>query len=172
MKKACIHIYTGEGKGKTTAAAGLALRAKSRGLRVLFVQLMKEDFKGGEISLLNKVSIETRVYNQIRSPLFYPDVDIEKSHKTALRVLEEILSIADQYDLVVIDEFNNLLRSGILNEKEAIRFIDIFPSATELVLTGRGATDRMIERADYVTYMKEIKHPYKQGVKAREGIEF
>jgi cob(I)alamin adenosyltransferase len=172
MKRAYIHIYTGEGKGKTTASVGLALRAKSRGLKVLFIQLMKGGLEGGEISILNKVSVETRIYDQIRSPLFYPDVDIEKTHKTTLTVLNEILSMAGQYDLVVIDEFNNLLRSGILNEEEAVRFIERFPPETELVLTGRGATDRMIDRADYVTYMKEVKHPYRQGVKAREGIEF
>ncbi len=74
--------------------------------------------------------------------------------------------------MVVIDEFNNLLNSGMLEEEEAIRFIKQFPGQTELVLTGRGATDRMIEVADYVTYMKAIKHPHQKGLKAREGIEY
>ncbi len=172
MRKGLIHIYTGEGKGKTTAAVGLAVRARSRGLRVLFVQFMKTGGKGGETDLLRELSIDVRLYTEIKSPLFYPDTDMGVMREKALRYLEEVLSDARGYDLVIIDEFNNLVRTGIIPEAAAVDYMERFPLDRELVLTGRGATEKMIRRADYVTYMKNIKHPHNRGMPAREGIEF
>ncbi|NOY64077.1 MAG: cob(I)yrinic acid a,c-diamide adenosyltransferase [Nitrospirae bacterium] len=172
MKKGLIHIYTGEGKGKTTAAVGLAVRAKSRGLRVLFAQFMKTRENGGETVLLDRLSITVKLYSEIKSPLFYPDVDIESMKEKTLERLNELILMARDYDVIIIDEFNNLVRSGIMSEEEAIDFIDRFPEDKELVLTGRGATEGMIRKADYVTYMKGIKHPHNKGEPAREGIEF
>jgi len=166
-----IHIYTGEGKGKTTASVGLAIRAKSRGLKVLFVQVMKS-FKGGELELLNKAYVDVRLYEEIKSPIFYPNLHKDKSIKQAKIMIEEIINEAEKYDMIIIDEFNCLVMSEILTEEDAIKFIKKFPPHKELILTGRGATDKMIQQASYVTYMKEIKHPYKNGIKARKGIEF
>lgn len=167
-----IHIYTGEGKGKTTASVGLCVRAKSRGLRVLFVQFMKTDPDGGEAKLLEEISVEVKRYDQIKSPHFYPETDIQKMREMAEDILEEIKGEFDAYDLVVIDEFNNLVRTGILDEDYALELIKGFPDEGDLVLTGRGATERMIEEADYVTYMDAVKHPLGRGMKAREGIEY
>ncbi len=166
-----IHIYTGEGKGKTTASVGLSVRARGRGRRVLYAQFLKTE-KAGETDVLRQMDIDVVRYDEVKSPLFYPEVDIEDMRHKAMAYLDEILEIASKYDLVVIDEFNNLVKTGILPEGDALKFIDSFPRQTELVLTGRGATDEMIKRADYVTYFKMIKHPHKKGVKAREGIEY
>ncbi len=170
--KRFIHVYTGEGKGKTTAAVGLAVRAKSRQLKVLFAQFMKSEHNGGETALLKELSVDVRIFKEIKSPLFYPDIDVKQMREMAIKRLNEILSVANRYDMIIIDEFNNLVRSKILPEEYALEFIDRFPEETELVLTGRGATEEMIARADYVTYMKAIKHPHKEGLSAREGIEY
>ncbi len=167
-----IHIYTGEGKGKTTASVGLCVRAKSRGLRVLFIQFMKTDPDGGEAKLLEEMSVVVKRYDQIKSPHFYPEVDIQKMRETAEGILDGIKGEFEGYDLVVIDEFNNLVRTGILDEDFALALMKEFPERGDLVLTGRGATERMIKEADYVTYMDAVKHPLGKGMKAREGIEY
>ena len=166
-----IHVYTGEGKGKTTASVGLALRARGRGRKVLFVQFLKTE-KAGEIDMMESLGIDVRRYEDVKSPLFFPEVDIESTAQRVKKYLKEILDMAGDYDMVVVDEFNNLVKTGFLIEDEALRFIDSFPDDRELVLTGRGGTDRIVDRADYVTYFKLIKHPHQRGVKAREGIEY
>jgi len=172
MKKGVIHIYTGEGKGKTTASVGLALRARSRGLRVLFVQFMKTGANGGELDLLEDVGITVKRYYEIKSPHFYPDMDIRKMNSYALGALQEVKGMLESYDMVVLDEFNNLVRTRIIDEKDALSFMDDIPEGTDLVLTGRGATKGMLDLADYVTYMKAVKHPLQRGLNARKGIEY
>jgi len=167
-----IHIYTGEGKGKTTAAVGLSLRARSRGLRVLFVQFMKSDREGGETRLLNDLSTMVMRFREIKSPHFHPDLDIREMGELAMKALLKVKEAAGDFDLVVIDEFNNLVRTGIISEEDALVFMEALPREKDIVLTGRGATEAMIERADYVTYMKAVKHPLQKGVEAREGIEY
>lgn len=172
MKKGLIHIYTGEGKGKTTASIGLAVRAKSRGLKVLFIQLMKTDYTGGELDLLQKIGIETKRCKDVKSPHFHPDVDTVEVKGFSFKALQEVLQNASDFDLIVVDEFNYLLSTTLISEEEAIDFIKNFPEGTELVLTGQGATDRLISLADYVTYMKAIKHPFMKSIGARKGIEY
>jgi len=172
MTKGLVHIYTGEGKGKTTVSVGLAVRAKSRGWRVLFAQFMKPDCTGGELELLKKLSIETRRFTEIKPPSFYPGIDRTELKKRSFEALREIQHIAQDFDLVIIDEFNNLVGSGVLSEREAVDFMKSFCESTELVLTGRGATEGMFDIADYVTYMKAVKHPHAKGQAARKGIEY
>ena len=172
MTKGLIHIYTGEGKGKTTASVGLAVRAKSRGWRVLYVQFMKPDHAGGEFDMLGTLSIETRSFAEIKAPAFHPTVDRTELRRRSFEALREIQHVAQDFDIVIIDEFNNLVGSGILSEREAVDFMKSFSESTELVLTGRGATEGMIKAADYVTYMRAVKHPFSTGQAAREGIEF
>ncbi len=167
-----IHIYTGEGKGKTTAAVGLSLRARSRGLRVLFVQFMKSDREGGETGLLKDLSTVVMRFREIKSPHFHPGLDIREMGEIAKEALSKVKESAVDFDLVVLDEFNNLVRTGIISEEDALVFMDAFPREKDIVLTGRGATEAMMDRADYVTYMKAVKHPLRQGVEAREGIEY
>ncbi|MBM4135267.1 MAG: cob(I)yrinic acid a,c-diamide adenosyltransferase [Nitrospira sp.] len=174
MRKGLVHIYTGEGKGKTTAAVGLAIRAKSRGLRVLFAQFMKGDKKGGEIELLKKLSIKTKRFQRVLSPYFYPNIDKEKLKFETYKSLKNInkIILSNDFDLIVLDEFNCLIQEGLLTENEALELISNKPANLELVLTGRGATKRLIEIADYVTEMNGVKHPFYSGISARKGIEY
>lgn len=174
MAKGCIHIYTGEGKGKTTAAIGLAIRAKSRGLRVLLAQFMKGITNIGEINILKNISVTTKKFPKIRSPYFYPDINrkqLKKDVNEALGYIKKIMKDG-KFDMIILDEFNCLLSEGLLTEDKAVDLISHKPEHLELVLTGRGATKRLIQTADYVTEMKPIKHPFSKGIKARKGIEY
>jgi cob(I)alamin adenosyltransferase len=174
MDKGLIHIYTGDGKGKTTAAVGLAVRAKSRGLKTLFAQFFKENKSGGEISHLDAIGVNTFVFDKIISPLFNPSIDknlLKDEVKKAFACLKDIFS-EEKFDLIILDEFICLIREGLLSEDEVIKFLRDKPDSLELVLTGRGASERLIDVADYVTYMQKIKHPYKNNIKGRKGIEF
>ena len=172
-EKGLIHIYTGEGKGKTTSALGLALRSRSHGKRILFAQFFKEKDEQSELSLLERLGVKILVFDTIKSPLFYPSIDkgyLRDEVKKALDVLQELIS-SNAFDLVVMDEFICLVSEDVISEKKAIVFLQKKPISLELVLTGRGATERIMAEADYVTYMKHIKHPYDRGIKARKGIE-
>lgn len=171
MEKGLIQVYTGNGKGKTTASAGLAVRARSRGLRVLFVQFMKDDI-GGESDLLKDLSVDVRHFEGVLSPHFHPEADPKAIRKAALAALESIKPVLKDFDLAVLDEFNCLLLERVIKEDEAVEFLRDKPEALELVLTGRGATKALMEAADLVVEMKDVKHPSKNGLKARKGIEY
>lgn len=171
MNKGFVHVYTGNGKGKTTCAVGLAVRARSRGLRVLFSQFMKKA-SGGETSLLDKLGVDVMVFERILSPLFNPSVDREVIRKEALVAIDSLGNVTADYQLVVLDEFNHLLTESLIKEPEALGLINRIAIRAELVLTGRGAPDWLIDRAEYVTEMKEIKHPLSTGTLGRKGIEF
>ncbi|NOY53999.1 MAG: cob(I)yrinic acid a,c-diamide adenosyltransferase [Deltaproteobacteria bacterium] len=172
-----IHVYTGNGKGKTTAAFGLASRAVGHGKKVLFVQFLKGG-RGvsGEILAVRAASLEMTV---IRFPEIHPRFDSNIDRKELARqvctdfdeVREKILR--DTYDLAVLDEVNNCVSQGLLPVERLLGLLEEKPEQLELILTGRGADPRVIERADYVTEMKKIKHPAEtEGVPARKGIEF
>jgi len=171
MEKGLIHIYTGEGKGKTTSAVGHCVRAKSRGLRVLFAQFMKRT-QGGETGLLEDLSIRTMRFESVLSPHFNPDADTAKNRDETLKALEVLKGMMGDYDLMVLDEFNCLVRNNLISEAEAIGFLKSKPEGLEIILTGRGATEGLMELADLVTYMQAIKHPATKGVPARIGIEY
>lgn len=174
MRNGLIHIYTGEGKGKTTAAIGLSVRAKSRRFDVLFAQFFKEGGALNESGLLHSLGIDSLIFSKVKSPLFHPRVSRSvnrREAKSALLMLRDIFT-ADTYDVVILDEFVCLIAEGILSEEEALEFILQKPKRLELILTGRGATDRMIASAHYVTYMTNVKHPYRSKIRARKGIEF
>lgn len=174
MKKGLIHIYTGDGKGKTTAALGLAVRARSRGLRVMLVQFFKERQAGVDIHLLGEIGIESRIFDKVKSPYFNPSLDINvlrREADDALSRVKEIIS-EERHDLIVLDEFICLVSENVLAEDKALEFLSGKPFSLELVLTGRGATERLMNSANYVTEMKMIKHPYAENIKARRGIEF
>ncbi|MBI5049441.1 MAG: cob(I)yrinic acid a,c-diamide adenosyltransferase [Nitrospirae bacterium] len=175
MSKGLIHVYTGEGKGKTTAAMGLAVRAAGRGKKVLILQFLKS--KGGdsgEIITARKSNIKVIRFKDQTSPIFDPKVKIQELKKSIKKAIS--LSIKEikskSYDVVILDEFNNLLSNGYVTLKEIKKIIKEKPDALELVFTGRGATKELIKLADYATEMQMIKHPFSKGVKARKGIEF
>jgi cob(I)alamin adenosyltransferase len=174
MQKGLLHIYTGDGKGKTTAAIGIAVRARGSGLNVLFVQFFKEKIADSEISMLGAIGIDTQVFDNIKSPLFNPDIDRGYLAEEAAKALVSIKSINDdkQYDLIVLDEFACLIAEGIITEEEALVFLKSRPYAQEVVITGNGASEGLINYADYVTYMKNVKHPFENKTIARKGIEY
>ncbi|MCS7181099.1 MAG: cob(I)yrinic acid a,c-diamide adenosyltransferase [bacterium] len=174
MKKGLIEVYTGDGKGKTTSAIGLALRAKSHKLNVCFIyfhkNLKKWNYK--EVEILKKNGID--VFTFAKKHPFCEKTDIEKLRKECLEGLEFIKKIFNEkkYDVVICDEILISLRDGFLKEKEIIDIMEEKPKNIELILTGRGATKKIIKKADYVSEIKKIKHPYDKGIKARKGIEY
>ncbi len=170
MKRGYIHVYTGNGKGKTTAAMGLSIRALGAGLRVLFVQFVKgmEYSEHKTLSLLDRITVKQFGRKEfIHSKP--SDEDIRKAQEGYNFVLSAYES--GEYDVIVLDEANIAVFFGLLSEEDLIRLMEMKPQGVELVITGRYAPDSVVERADLVTEMKEIKHYYTQGVPARDGIE-
>jgi len=168
-----VQIYTGDGKGKTTAALGLALRAAGHGLRTYVGQFMKGQQYGelaGAQLLAPYLTIE-----QYGRPTFVhvheatPD-DIRMAHEGLERARAALHS--GQYAIVVLDEVCVALHFELLTVDEVLAFLDEKPAGVELVLTGRRAPAALLARADLVTEMREVKHPYAQGVPARRGVEF
>lgn len=170
-KTGLLHIYTGDGKGKTTASVGLALRAASRGLKVLFAQFLK-DREGGEPEALKAHGVDLMKFRKVLSPLFH-DIDKAEVRRAALLALRELSPARlEGYDLVVLDEFVTLVTKGFITEAEAIEFLGHRPAGAEFVITGRGASEGLIKCADLVTRMDPVKHPYESGTRARAGIEY
>jgi cob(I)alamin adenosyltransferase len=175
MTKGLIHVYTGEGKGKTTAAFGLAKRAAGHGKKVLVLQFLKSRMQdSGEIASARKTGIKVIRFEDQTTPLFDPDVkldDLKKAvHNAVELAVKEVKS--GSYDIVILDEFNTALGCDYAELKDAKAIISAKPEGLELIFTGRGAPEGLIELADYVTEMRMVKHPFKKGVKARKGIEF
>lgn len=169
-----IHIYTGDGKGKSTAAAGLALRGIGAGMTVVFVQLLK-DGSSSEIAMLCKLGAKVRCCSTGGKFTFQMS-DEEKSAvaadiNSALDQVAEIMS-AGSADMIVVDEFFGAYSSGLLGNDLAERIVDSVPENVELVLTGRNAPDSFVNRADYVTVMNKVKHPFDRGIEARRGVEY
>jgi len=166
-----VQLYTGNGKGKTTCAVGLCVRARSRGLRVLFAQFMKNG-RGGETALLKDASVKTLRFRKVLSPLFHPEADAAALREESLRALGKLKPMLEKYDLVVLDEFVHLLNQKLITRTEAVEFLSGRPPSLEMVLTGRGAPRWLMGMADLVTEMKDVKHPARGGAKARRGIEY
>lgn len=179
LERGLVHIYTGNGKGKTTAAFGLAVRALGEGLKVLIFQFLKGNAPlTGETALIKVITRGAKIIRFLdeKHPIFVPEERfVEKKLKEQIEkdfsAAKEIIMKGD-YDLVILDEINNVMKNGWLSKGEVQDLIRQRPKNVELVLTGRGAPEEIIEMADYVTEMKLIKHPSQKGVKARRGIEF
>lgn len=173
MKKGFVEIYTGNGKGKTTASIGLAIRAKSHNLNVCYIYFHKNPEKyNGEIKILKEIGID--VFGFAKKHPEFDKVDKENLRKECLEAIKFIEKIFEEkkYDLVICDEILISLRDGFLKEEEILRIIEKKPKNIELVLTGRYITEKLIEKATLVSEIKCIKHPYEKGIKARKGIEF
>lgn len=171
--KGYIQVYTGGGKGKTTAALGLALRAAGYGLRTYIGQFLKgQDY--GELVTVKKLSPFITIEQFGRKGFIHvtenPD---EEDIQRAERGLQKCFKAMDshEYQIIVLDEINVAVHFKLLSEKQIHRFLDKKPEGTEVILTGRYAPESFLRRADLVTEMKEIKHYYKKGVQARKGIE-
>jgi cob(I)alamin adenosyltransferase len=167
-----VHIYMGDGKGKTTAAAGLALRAAGSGFRVMFVQFLKGR-PTGETGPLEKLGVKVVRSESVKK--FIPEMsaaELEECRREQQACLEAARSGAGDYDLIVLDEALAAAETGMISEDELCAFITSRPRGLELVLTGRSASRRLLLAADYVSQIKCVKHPYDRGVGARRGIEF
>jgi cob(I)alamin adenosyltransferase len=170
-----IQVYTGEGKGKTTAALGLICRAKGHGLKVCYIYFHKdpEKYSYGEFNTIKKLRIDTFGFAK-KHPYFFEDINIEDIRKECLQGLEFIKKIykENKYDILILDEILISLRDGFLKEEEILEILDLKPKNLELVLTGRGVTQNIVKRADLVSEIKKIKHPYDAGIQRRKGIEY
>ena len=174
-----VHVYTGDGKGKTTAALGMALRAAGHGMRTYIGQFMKGR-EYGELAAPGLLGNDAAgrpllTIEQYGQPAFLRAEEVEEKHihraREGLRRAEAAMQEGG-YDLVVLDEVNVAMHFGLLTVQEVADAIERKPPAVELILTGRRAPEAILERADYVTVMQELKHPYERGIQARKGIEF
>lgn len=172
LKKGYIQIYTGNGKGKTTAAIGLAIRGVGAGLKVYIGQFIKQ-MEYSEISVLRNIDgVKLELYGTNGCIFHRPvnETDMQGVTRGLKRTLEVLRS--GEYDIVILDEFTIPLSLGMLSEEQVIEVLKAKPVKTELVITGRGAPKWLIDEADLVTDMEEVKHYYATGkVTSRKGIE-
>ena len=172
-RKGLVQVFTGNGKGKTTAALGTILRAAGHGLKVFIVFFMKGKYEYGEFSTLTRlpnVNLVSFGFRQLTDPANIRPAEKEQARLALASAREAVLS--GKYDLVVMDEVNVALGFNLIELDEVIRLIKEKPPNVELILTGRYADPRLIELADLVTEMVKVKHPFDKGIKARKGIEF
>ena len=170
-EKGYIHVYTGNGKGKTTAAFGLAMRAAGAGLRVYIAQFVK-GMAYSELEAFARFDDLITIEQFGRGCFIHNDPEQEDiaSAQNGLEQAREMIASCT-CDVVILDEANIAVLFGLFKVEDLIDLIDLKPESTELVITGRYADPRIIERADLVTEMREVKHYYSQGVQARLGIE-
>jgi len=169
--KGYIQVYTGNGKGKTTAALGLAIRAAGAGLKVFIAQFIKMgDYS--EIKALKRFN-DLITLEQFGTGRFIKDKPSASDIEAARKGLNKIKAVfaSNHHDVVIMEEANVAAKLGLLSVEDILEIMVEKPKDVELVITGRGADSRIIERADLVTEMKEIKHYFQKGVKARIGIE-
>jgi len=173
FNKGLVQIFTGDGKGKTSAALGTALRALGHGLRVYFAFFMKGEYPYGERNILSKlpnVTIASFGSSKFVNPSDIKPEEIEQARQALAATREAMLS--GNYDLVVLDEANVAVAWKLVELDEVIKLIKDKPQNVELILTGRHADTKLIELADLVTELVKIKHPYDEGIKARKGIDY
>jgi cob(I)alamin adenosyltransferase len=172
-QRGLIMVYTGDGKGKTTAALGLALRAAGHEQRVLVVQFMKGQ-PTGEVAALERFLPQVDIWRSGRDVFVNPDhpddVDIRLARETLQRVRETVA--AANYDLVVLDELNVAIAYGLVPEEDVLALFKERPQSVTLVLTGREASPAVISLADLVSEVREVKHHWRQGIPAQSGIEY
>ncbi|MDP2931006.1 MAG: cob(I)yrinic acid a,c-diamide adenosyltransferase [Chloroflexota bacterium] len=168
-----VQIFTGDGKGKTSAALGVVVRAVGYGLRVCVIFFMKGDYPYGEFFTLPKllnVDVASFGFRRLTDPANVKPEEIEQARQALAAAREALLG--GKYDLVVLDEVNVAAAWKLVDLEEVIKLIRDRPPQVELVLTGRYADPRLIELADLVTVMTKVKHPYDKGVPARKGFEY
>ena len=168
-----IQVYTGNGKGKTTASLGLAFRACGHGYKVLMIQFMKDDPNYGEVQSAKYLPGFTMI------PVGRNDfVDLAKPDKIDIDLAQQgwekakRMIMSEEYDIVILDEINIAMACGLISTDEVAKFLLEKPANVELILTGRYCPDSIIDIADLVTEMTEHSHPFQQGIHSREGIEF
>ncbi len=171
-----VIVNTGNGKGKTTAALGTALRACGYGLRVLMIQFIKGPWKSGEQISAGRLAPEFELIKAGKG--FYKIMGDRIPEEVHRKAAEEGFRLAEQkilsgaYDVVILDEINNAVSDGLLSIDQVLSLVDRKPEEMHLILTGRNAHEKLVERAHLVTEMREIKHPYQKGLLAQKGIDF
>jgi cob(I)alamin adenosyltransferase len=171
-----VIVYTGNGKGKTTASLGVALRAVGHGLKVCMVQFIKGEWHYGELNSLKKLEPDFELIVGGKGFIGIIDDDHAfeehvRAAKTALDIVEQKMSL-DIFDIIILDEINYAVHLGLLNIGDVMKIVKNRPKHLSFILTGNYACEEIILLADLVTEMKEIKHPYKKGIKAKRGIDF
>jgi len=168
--KGLVHVYTGDGKGKTTAALGLAMRAVGQGMKVAFIQFIKGEPCGEHLFVKQYRPFELVQISVGDSFKKSKEQLGQEAQQTLAYATQEILS--QKYDLVVLDEIFVAISQGLITVKQVQELLDSKPASVELVLTGRNAPSEITQRADLVTEMLMIKHPFTDGTTARRGIEY
>ena len=167
-----IHLYCGDGKGKTTAACGLAVRAAGSGMRVLFVQFFKSG-KSSEVTALEKLGVVTAHpgvhYGRYKSLDDGKKAEVRDSYG---ELLNDVVAHAAEYDLIVLDEAVSTYGYAMIDREQLMEFLRQEGCRREIVLTGRDPLLELTDAADYVTEMKKVKHPFDGGIAARQGIEY
>ena len=170
-----VHLYTGEGGGKTTTALGVGLRAVGHGLKVIMIQFMKGRKDIGEYKAVKKYLASLfQIYQFGREEfvdLANPSEEDKCLAKEALEFARKVVREEKPF-LLILDEVNVAVRVGLLSEEEVLSFLDEIPEETHVILTGRWAPRSLVDRADLVTYMACVKHPFEGGIKARPGLEY
>jgi len=173
LEKGLVQVYTGEGKGKTSAAFGSALRAVGRGLKVYVIQFIKGGFDYGELYIAERLpNLKLAAFGRGRfiteAPPSQKDVQLARD---AFDLAKKVVD-SGEYDIVILDEVNVVLNLKMIDIDEVVKLIKNKPKHVELILTGRYAPAQIMEVADLVTEMREVKHPYARGVPPRKGIEY
>ncbi len=176
MDKGLVHIYCGDGKGKTTAAVGLGMRAIGNDYKVIMIQFLKCG-DSGECKIIREIEPRFNVFNFEKKRGFTWELNDEEKAElkseigNALMFATKVMNTR-QCDLLILDEVLNALSLGFITEEQMCEIIDNKPDEIELVLTGRDAPESIKERADYISKIELIKHPYEEGIDARRGIEY
>ena len=171
-----VIVYTGGGKGKTTAALGMALRAVGYGHKVCMIQFIKGSWHYGEMDSSKKLAPEFELVAIGKGFVGIlddksPKEDHEKYAEEAIKICKDKI-LSEKYDLIILDEINYAVNLGLINIKSVMDLIKLKPKKLDLVLTGNHAKEEILKLADLVTEMKEIKHPFQSGIKAKKGIDF
>lgn len=176
LKKGYVQVYTGNGKGKTTAAVGLAVRAAGNGYKVFMVQFLKSSLTG-ELESAKKLEPNFKIFRFEKKRGFFWTLNDEEKQELKKEIHEAYNFCAqalkeNQCDILIMDEIMGALSNNMVSKKQLLDLIDIKPDNVELILTGRNVPEDIVEKVDLVTEMKDIKHYFSQGVPAREGIEY
>ncbi len=176
MENGLTIVYTGKGKGKTTAALGIALRAVGYGKKVCMIQFIKGSWHYGEMTSSKKLEPEFEMITVGKG--FVGIIDDKSPKEDHKEIAKEAIKISNEkiqsgnYDIVILDEINYAVNLDLISVKDVINLIKSKPQKVDLVLTGNYAKDEIIEISDLVTEMKEVKHPFQRGIKAKKGIDF
>jgi cob(I)alamin adenosyltransferase len=175
-EKGLVIVYTGKGKGKTTAALGIVLRAVGHGYKVGMIQFIKGEWYYGELTSSKRLEPEFELIAAGRGFVGiidddHPIEEHEKAAKDAIQVAKQKIASGD-YDIMILDEINYAVKLNLISQEDILDVIAAKPEKTSLVLTGNYVPEAVIDAADLVTEMREIKHPYQRGIKARKGVDF